>query len=316
MAGILVSLFGGPFKNSRESKGKSLLSFPDDYVVIDLETTGLDPNFDEIIEVAGVKYSSEQEVGRFQSLVNPGFNIDTFITELTGISNEMLATAPVLSSVLPYFLDFIGQDIVIGHNVNFDVNFLYDNAQYLSLPAFSNNFVDTMRLSRRLYKDMENHKLSTLVSYLGVAESVEHRALSDCISTHQCFLRMKQYVQTNNVSLIADWEHFNSLSKTIVPETDEFNPDSPIYGMSFAFTGKLERMTRREAMQAIANAGGICCDGVIASTNYLVLGNNDYCKSIKGGKSAKQKKAEKMRLSGCDIVIISEDTFYDMLSTE
>lgn len=313
MAGIVVSLSGSSTRSNRELKGKSLLSFPGDYVVIDLETTGLDPRFDEIIEIAGIKYSDNQEIGRFQSLVNPGIDIDPFITELTGISNDMLAEAPSLSSILPNFLNFVGQSIVIGHNINFDVNFIYDNAQCLSLSVFSNDFVDTMRLSRRLYKDMENHKLSTLVSYLGVVESVEHRALSDCIRTHQCFLKMKHYVETNNVSLIADWERYSSLSKTITPETDVFNPDSPVYGVSFAFTGKLERMTRREAMQAVVNAGGICCDGVTATTNYLVIGNNDYCKSIKGGKSAKQKKAEKMQISGFDIATISEDTFYDML---
>jgi len=110
------------------------------------------------------------------------------------------------------------------------------------------------------------------------------------------------------------WERFNSLSKTITPETTDFDTDSPVFGMSFAFTGKLERMTRKEAMQAVANKGGICCDGVVATTNYLVLGNNDYCKSIQGGKSSKQKKAEKMQLSGADISIISENVFYDMLS--
>lgn len=315
MAGIIISLSGNTPQHKRDLKGKSLLSFPDDYVVIDLETTGLDPKFDDIIEIAGIKFSNEKEVDRFQSLVNPEISVDPFITELTGISNKMLETAPTLSAVLPDFLSFIGQSVVVGHNVNFDVNFIYDNAQNLSLSAFSNDFVDTMRLSRRLYKDMENHKLSTLVAYLGIAESTEHRALSDCIDTHQCFLKMKRYVQTNNISLIADWERYGSLSKTITPETDTFNPDSPIYGMSFAFTGRLEQMTRREAMQAVVNAGGICCDGVIASTNYLVLGNNDYCRSIRGGKSSKQKKAEKMRLSGHSIVTISEDTFYDMLST-
>jgi len=73
-------------------------------------------------------------------------------------------------------------------------------------------------------------------------------------------------------------------------------------------------MTRKEAMQAVVNAGGHCCDGVVEETNYLVLGNNDYCKAIKGGKSNKQKKAEKMQLSGKDIQIISEDTFYDMFN--
>ena len=75
-------------------------------------------------------------------------------------------------------------------------------------------------------------------------------------------------------------------------------------------------MTRKEAMQAVVNAGGICCDGVIASTNYLVLGNNDYCRTIKDGKSLKQKKAEKMQLDGLDILTISENVFYDMLMDE
>lgn len=75
-------------------------------------------------------------------------------------------------------------------------------------------------------------------------------------------------------------------------------------------------MTRKEAMQAVVNAGGICSDGVISSTNYLVLGNNDYCKSIKDGKSSKQKKAEKMQLAGSDIRTITEDIFYDMLKEQ
>ncbi len=311
---ITLSLLGDKIPYVRDLKGKNMLSFPDNYTVIDIETTGLDPRIDSIIELAGIRFRGEAEVSRFQSLVNPGFEIDSFITDLTGITNEMLATAPDISSVLPDFLDFVGQDIIIGHNVNFDINFIYDESLSIGKPAFSNDFVDTMRISRRIYKNMYNHKLQTLVSHLGIGQSVEHRALSDCVATNLCFLKMKHYVQENNISLVADWERYNQLSKTIKAETDVFNEDSPIFGMTFAFTGKLERMTRKEAMQAVVNAGGHCCDGVVEETNYLVLGNNDYCKAIKGGKSNKQKKAEKMQLSGKDIQIISEDTFYDMFN--
>lgn len=312
MSGIVI-LSGDNFKTSRDKKGKSLLAFPDNYVVVDIETTGLDPRFDEIIELAAIKYENNTEVDRFQSLVKPEYGISEFITELTGITEDMLADAPSVSSVLPDFRAFTGNSIIIGHNVNFDINFIYDFSAHQSLSPFTNDFVDTMRLSRRLYKDMPNHKLQSLVSYLGIGDTVEHRALADCISTHQCYLKMKQQIQESGASLIADWEHYNSMAKSIKAETDEFDPDSPIFGRSFAFTGKLERMTRKEAMQAVVNAGGICCDGVIASTNYLVLGNNDYCSSIKGGKSSKQKKAEKMQLAGADIMTISEDVFYDML---
>lgn len=295
----------------REHKGKSLLIFPDDYVAIDLETTGLDPRYEEIIEVAGIKYENGQEAGRFESLVNPHQEIGDFITELTGITNEMLKTAPDADEVLPDFFAFIGNLPVVGHNVNFDVNFLYDSSP--EEQPFSNDFIDTMRLCRRLYHDLPNYKLSTLVDYLGVTDQVEHRAFADCLAAQACFQKMKEEADRLGGLPEPSWKHFGSLSKSITPRTTDFNMDSPVFGMSFAFTGKLERMTRKEAMQAVADAGGILCDGVVASTNYLVLGDNDYCKAIRGGKSNKQKKAEKMQLAGSDIAVISEDIFYDML---
>ncbi len=301
-------------RTERKYKGKSLVSFPDTYVVVDLETTGFDARFDSIIEIAGIKVSGGVEVDRFQSLVNPEWDIPEYISELTGITNEMVKEAPTIKTVLPAFLDFVGNHIVVGHNVHFDANFIYDTATWLGLPPFSNDLVDTARLSRRLYKDMENHKLPMLAQRLGVSEIVEHRALSDCLVTHGCLSKMKAYVEEIG-GLPINSDHFNTLANYITPETTDFDPDSPIFGRSFAFTGVLERMTRAEAMQAVANAGGICCNGVVASTNYLVLGNNDYCSSIKGGKSAKQKKAEKMRLAGSDILVISEAVFYDMLDT-
>lgn len=293
----------------REHKGNSLLAFPETYVVIDIETTGLDPRFDEIIELAAIKYSNGVEVERFQTLVNA--EIDDFITELTGITSEMLKDAPEIDEALPQFLSFVGSSLIVGHNVNFDINFIYDNAEYLGLPPFSNDFIDTMRISRRLYKDMKNHKLSTLISYLGVGDVIEHRALSDCISTQQCLAKMKDYA--DQIGGIPKPITHNTLAKHIIAETTDFDEDSPIFGMAFAFTGRLERMTRKEAMQAVVNVGGICCDGVTAATNYLVLGINDYCKAAQGTKSAKQKKAEKMQCAGSDIAIISEDVFYDML---
>lgn len=300
-------------RRTRDHKGKSLVEFPETYVVIDIETTGLDPVFDDIIELGALKCENGIPVSQYQTLVNPGYEIDDFIIELTGITNEMLSDAPTIRETLPHFLAFIGDSIVVGHNVNFDINFIYDNAEHLELSTFTNDFVDTMRISRRLYKDLENHKLSTLSKFLGVETPEAHRAIADCSKTQMCFEKMRRYADKIGGIPEPEWKSFNKMAKSIVPETTDFDPDSPIYGMAFAFTGKLERMTRKEAMQAVANAGGICCDGVVAETNYLVIGNLDYCKSIKGNKSAKQKKAEKMQRAGSDIATISEDVFYDML---
>lgn len=300
-------------ETKRTHKGKSLLLFPEDYTVVDIETTGFDPMFDEIIEVAGIKYRGRNEVGRFQSLVKPDDGIPDYITALAGITNEMVADAPGIEDVLPRFLEFIGEDIVVGHNVHFDVNFLYDYAEDFELKPFSNDLVDTLRLSRRLYPELQSHKLSALAAHFGVEPDGEHRALADCVTTQKCLSAMDAYAAQNGGIPESAEDLYRKLSKTIVAETSDFDPDSLIYGRTFAFTGKLERMTRKEAMQAVVNAGGHCTDGVVAETNYLVLGNNDYCKAIKDGKSAKQKKAEKMKLNGADIESISESVFCDML---
>lgn len=300
-------------ETKRTHKGKSLLLFPEDYTVVDIETTGFDPMFDEIIEVAGIKYRGRNEVGRFQSLVKPDDGIPDYITALTGITNEMVADAPGIEDVLPRFLEFIGEDIVVGHNVHFDVNFIYDYAEDFELKPFSNDLVDTLRLSRRLYPELQSHKLSALAAHFGVEPDGEHRALADCVTTQKCLSAMDAYAAQNGGIPESAEDLYRKLSKTIVAETSDFDPDSLIYGRTFAFTGKLERMTRKEAMQAVVNAGGHCTDGVVAETNYLVLGNNDYCKAIKDGKSAKQKKAEKMKLNGAHIESISESVFCDML---
>lgn len=297
----------------RTFKGESLLEFPQDYTVIDLETTGLDPQYCEIIEVAAVKCRNGQEVSRFQSLVKPVCEVDEFITELTGISNKMLADAPPLARVFPEFLGYVGDDIVVGHNVNFDVNFIYDWSLELGLKAFSNNYVDTMRLSRRLFPEAQSHCLADVLICVGAPQNDAHRALADCLSVVLCHEAMRaKALALGGIPKLSS-ETWKTMAKTLMPETTDFDVDSPIYGRVFAFTGALEKMPRKKAMQAVLNAGGQCTDNVVASTNFLVLGNNDFCASIKCGKSNKQKKAEKMRLKGMDIEVISENTFYDML---
>lgn len=317
MAGIIIEI-GGIIKDSgkavRENKGKYRVSINEsNYTVIDIETTGLDTRFDEIIELGAIQYRDNQEVGRFQSFVKPSERIPEFIEELTGITNEMVADAPILKTVLPQFLDFVGNDLLLGHNINFDINFIYDCALECGLPCFSNSYMDTMYLSRRLFKDQPTHKLSAVCWSLNIPQPEEHRAIADCIQTHLCYQAMKQHCIVSGIEPVQFLNDWNVRAKQIKASTDVFFEDGPIFQKVFAFTGTLERLSRKEAMQAVVNCGGIVGDGVTKKTNFLVLGNNDYCKSIKDGKSNKQKKAEKMQLDGLDIVTISEDVFYDML---
>ena len=101
----------------RDYKGRSLLDFPNSYVVIDVETTGLDPTYDKIIEIGALKVENGTLVDTFSTLVNPGVPVDDFITQLTGITNDDLASAPALDSALSAFSNFIGDSILVGHNV-------------------------------------------------------------------------------------------------------------------------------------------------------------------------------------------------------
>lgn len=308
-----ISVGGAPIVAIREHKGKSLLNSIEDYVVVDLETTGLDPSYDEIIEFAAVKVENGAVVSKFQSLVKPSFPIDGFITELTGITNGMLSTAPSMESVLPCFLEFVGEATVVAHNANFDVNFLYDACA--SQKPFSNDFIDTMRLSRCLFRQERHHRLGDLTERFGIAGEIEHRALSDVLKTHACYEYMRKYIRENDISIDLLYAHGKDVrALDITSSNTKFDETTPVFGRTFVFTGVLQRMVRKDAMQLVVDMGGLCGDGVTAKTNYLVLGNNDYCSSIKDGKSSKHKKAERYKADGLDIEIISENVFYEMVA--
>jgi len=305
-------------KTKRDSKGKSLLEALSDYVALDLETTGLDPHYDSIIEVATVRVESGVIIDRFHSLVNPGFNIDEFITELTGITNDMLLGAPSLKDILPVFIDFLGDSVIVAHNANFDINFIYDGCAELLQAGFTNNFVDTMRVSRRLFPEHTTHTLAALVDRFNICGTVDHRALSDALKAYECYEYMKKHAKENGIDFPSLYpKKLNKKqysAKDIQTGATEFDESTPMYGKLFVFTGALDRMPRREAMQLVVDMGGLCADSVTKKTNFLVLGNHNYCSTIKDGKSGKQKKAEQLLLSGIDIETISEDVFYDMLA--
>lgn len=297
---------------NRPNKGNSLLSFPQDYTVIDIETTGLDPKWDEIIELAALRVRNGNVVDRFETLVRPSHDISDFIEELTGITNRELLKAPFISNALPGYLDFIGSDVVVGHNAHFDVNFIYDAAEHFCSRAFSNDIVDTMRLARHILPQLGEHSLSDVARALGVVREGEHRAFIDCVTTNNVLQALKETGYVFNTNSKRNRIHYTAKAADITAEEGFAQPDNPLYGKVCVFTGALS-ITRKDAMQAVANIGGICADSVTKKTNFLILGNNDYCMSIKDGKSSKQKRAEALILKGQDLQILSESVFFDYI---
>jgi DNA polymerase-3 subunit epsilon len=178
-------------KKSNPNIGKGVISFPLDYTVIDLETTGLDPERDLIIEFAAIKVRNGRVTDTFQQLCDPGFPIPPTITNITGIDDEMVRFCPNPRQVLPDFLDFIGNDFVVGHNVLFDVRFVVRSAE-----VFKNNYIDTMKIFRKLHPNLLHHRLSDMVDFYEKKNESAHRALSDCFATQACFEAMHHEVST------------------------------------------------------------------------------------------------------------------------
>ena len=166
-------------RRTRPHKGRSILTAPDTYTVIDIETTGLDSRYCEIIEMSALRYVSGNLSDAFSTLVKPAEPIDEFITELTGITNDMVSDAPPISTAIKQFYDFIGSDILVGYNVNFDINFIYDVLQETYGVDFTNDFIDVMRLAKILLPDLKNHKLVTVADHYK-AVSPAHRSYADC----------------------------------------------------------------------------------------------------------------------------------------
>ena len=185
----------------RIGKGKSLLELPDNYTVVDLETTGLDPVGCEIIEIGAIRCVGGEELDRFESLIRPSVSLPSIITQITGLRDSDFLDAPSIEAVLPEFLRYVGDSILIGHNVNFDVNFLYEKTLEHTGALFTNSFVDTLRLSRILYPGVKSHKLSDMGRICHIPNCNAHRAMADVEQTWKLYEHMKHRVRAENLDL-------------------------------------------------------------------------------------------------------------------
>ncbi|MCI5851743.1 MAG: 3'-5' exonuclease [Sutterellaceae bacterium] len=159
-------------------RGKSVLGFPRDFVALDLETTGLRASADAIIEVGCIRFRDGRPAEKFETFINPERRIGRFITRLTGITDAMVGDAPRFADTADAIWDFIGDDLIVGHNVGFDVGFLFSKFNSLDGRVFANDYVDTLRIFRRCCPALPHHRLTDLTDFFGI-RTVHHRALAD-----------------------------------------------------------------------------------------------------------------------------------------
>ena len=258
---------------SARKKGQSLLLIPCDYTVIDIETTGYDQRYDNIIEVGCIKYRDNKELVRYNTLIKPPKNsvgeyIGNFMSLLTGITNEMLDNAPIFDTVAKSLWLFIRGEVLVGHNVNFDINFLYDIfIEFNSTWILRNDFVDTLRLARRVLPELEHHRLEDLDDYFEIGIS-HHRAISDCETTNIVLRELATIIEEENINLSPPTkkrDYSNRVKvdlRALKAEGDRILLDSPLYKKFCVFTGRLEMFTRVEAAQIVVNLGGLCENNV------------------------------------------------------
>lgn len=161
-----------------------------EYVVVDVETTGLSPKYNSIIEIGLVKVKDLRIVESFSSFVNPQRDIPYYITRLTGISNKDVYDAPFFENIAPKIAEFISGNILSGHNLSFDASFLRKEFEYCGMQKVSALSVCTLKIARRMYPMLKTKSLGSVCHHLGIHNKMAHRALDDATVTAQVLIRM------------------------------------------------------------------------------------------------------------------------------
>ena len=177
----------------RRSGGASAPVSLKNYVVIDIETTGLSAANDEIIELAALRVIGGKKDDHYQALVKPDRPVPPDIETLTGITAEALdKEGRALSEALPEFIEFIGDHHMIAHNAEFDIGFIKHACDKMGILTMNNLYTDTLALARQKVHGVTNHKLSTLLEHFGIESERIHRGLSDCIATHMLYVKLNE----------------------------------------------------------------------------------------------------------------------------
>lgn len=155
------------------------------YVAFDIETTGLNPKYDKIIEIGAVRVRNGELVDTFSTFVNPAKSLPARIVELTGIRDADVAAAPYIDELLDPFLAFVGDDVLLGHNILFDYSFV-KKAAVNQKRTFEKQGIDTLRIAKQFLSELESRQLGFLCDYYQI-ELDAHRALNDAVAAHRLY---------------------------------------------------------------------------------------------------------------------------------
>ena len=172
------------------------------YVAFDLETTGLSPETDQIIEIGALKVIDGKVAERFMEFVKPDKPISSAITEITGITNEMVADARKTEDIIRDFVNFCEDHVLIGHNIMFDYKFMKKYASMYGC-SFEKKGIDTLKIARKVHKDFESKSLGVLCEHYHINNQAAHRAYHDALATAKLYQCLAHYFEAQDEKLFA-----------------------------------------------------------------------------------------------------------------
>ncbi len=200
-------------------KGQSMDS---EYVVFDIETTGLSPRYNKIIEIGAVKIKNGKIQDTFSEFINPEVPIPYTITKLTSITDQMVMEAPTIDEILPKFMEYVGDAILVAHNASFDTGFIKEFCKQLDIP-FDSTIMDTMTLAHVLIPELGKYTLDRLCKQFNVSLEHHHRACDDAAATAEIFLKMLKMVHDKGVDTVNELNKMGSASPDIIKKAKTYH---------------------------------------------------------------------------------------------
>lgn len=196
--------------------------FSASFVVFDIETTGFSPVKDRIIEIGAVKLCEGKTVECFSSFINPQIPIPYRIQDLTGIKDEMVADSPLIEQVLPDFLEFIGDSVLVAHNAHFDSGFIREKAKDLGIDT-DFTVVDTVAMARIMLPELKNHKLNVVAKELGVSLENHHRAVDDALACAGIFTELTERFKVGGINTLKEMNENGRLSDDVIKKLPTYH---------------------------------------------------------------------------------------------
>ena len=202
-----------------QSRGQNL---QESYVVFDIETTGFSPKHNRIIEIGAVKVVEGKIVDQFSEFVNPEVPIPYQIEKLTGINDKMVMQAPTIEEILPKFLAFCEGSVMVAHNADFDMSFIFNNAEKQGI-HINPTILDTVALARVLMPQLGNYKLNNVAKHLEISLENHHRAVDDATCTGEIFVRFIEMLEEKGIHQLDELHQLTEVSKDYIKKLPSYH---------------------------------------------------------------------------------------------